>query len=129
MPRVRPELAHAWGVSRIEAADIQEHLAAHVKLRPMTTHGPGAPTLAAGVDVGYTKDGPHAWAAAVVMDTRWQVVSSAIAEGVPDSPYAPGYLAFREGRLTLEALCALDVKPDLIFVDGHRIGQRAEYGR
>ena len=31
----------------------------------------------------------------------------------------PGLLAFREGRLSLEALQALDTRPDLIFVDGH----------
>ncbi len=90
-------------------------------LQPLPAEGPGSPALAAGVDVGYTKDGARAWAAAVVMDRRFSVVSTSVAEGKPDAPYAPGYLAFREGRLTLEALLGLEVEPDLIFLDSHGV--------
>lgn len=121
MPSVREDLAHPWCVTLAEAAEIQERLAAEVVLRPLPSTGAGAPAIAAGVDVGYTKDGSHAWATAVAMDRRHRVVASAVVDGEPDRPYAPGYLAFREGRLTLEALVALDVEPDLVFVDGHGV--------
>ena len=121
MPRLRPEFAHSWQVTREEAAAIQRRLAGEVELRPLLADGPGSPLIAAGVDVAYTKDGGHAWAAAVAMDRRFAVVSTALADGEPDGPYAPGYLAFREGRLTLEALLGLDVEPDLIFLDSHGV--------
>lgn len=117
----REDLAHRWDVTLPEAAAIQERLAAEVLLRPLPATGPGTPLVAAGADVGYTKDGLRAWAIAVAMDRGFRVVASAIVEGEPDRPYAPGYLAFREGRLTLQALEALVIVPDLVFLDGHGV--------
>lgn len=94
----------------------------------MPASGPGAPRLAAGVDVAYTVDGSRAWAAAVVMDRSFTVVDSNVVEGEPDRPYAPGLLAFREGRLSLEALCGLETRPDLLFVDGHGVVHERGFG-
>lgn len=119
MHAVREDLAHPWRVPLPEAAAIQTRLAREVVLTPLASSGAGAPALAAGVDVGYTKDGRRAWAAAVVMDRSLAVVDSAVVAGEPDAPYVRGYLAFREGRLTLDALQALAVEPGLIFLDGH----------
>lgn len=121
MLRVRPEFSHPWRLPLDEAAAIQIALAREVRLRPLPTDGPDAPVLAAGADVAYSKDGSRAWATAVVMDRRFRVVDSVIVEGEPDLAYVPGYLAFREGRLTLEALEALAVEPDLVFLDGHGV--------
>jgi len=117
----REDLVHPWRVPLSEAAAIQERLAAQVVLRTLPATGPGAPLVAAGVDVGYTKDGSRAWAAAVAMDLGFRVVASVVVAGEPDHPYVRGYLAFREGRLTVEALEALDVTPDLVFLDGHGV--------
>ena len=121
MLHVRADLVHPWRVSLAEAAAIQQRLASEVELCPLPASGPGAPKLAAGVDVGYSKDGARAWAATVVMDERFRVLSSAVLEGEPDAPYVRGYLAFREGRLTVEALLALEVEPDVVFFDGHGV--------
>lgn len=121
MPRIRPDLAHPWDVTIAEADAIQSRLAALADLRPLRAHYPGAPRLAAGVDVGYSKDGMRAWAAAVVMDRGLRTVETTVVAGVPDMPYVRGYLAFREARLTLEALYALETEPDLIFCDGHGV--------
>ncbi len=121
LPGPLPNVPHPWRIGRSEAAAIQTRLAREVVLRPLPARGPGGPHFAAGVDVAYTKDGSLAWAAAVVMDRRFRVVSTSIAAGTPENPYAPGYLAFREGRLTLEALAQLDVTPDLVFLDGHGV--------
>jgi len=118
---VSRRLSHPWRVTRAEATNIQTRLAAFVVLRPLASEGPGAPRLAAGVDVAYSKDGAVAWAAAVVMDRRFRVVAENVVCGEPDGAYAPGYLAFREGRLCLEALAGLSVTPDLVFVDGHGV--------
>lgn len=119
--RLRRDLAHPWHLSRAEAAAVQERLAREIRLRPLPSDGPGSPRLAAGVDVAYAKDGSWAWAAAVVMNRRFDIVCTSIAAGEPDGPYATGYLAFREGRLAMEALVALEVSPDLVFSDGHGV--------
>ena len=118
---IRPDLAHPWRVTRTEAAAIQLRLAEQVALRPLPASGPDSPRVAAGVDVAYAKDGSCAWAAAVAMDPGFRVLAQAVVEGEPDSPYTRGYLAFREGRLTLGALEALDVEPDVVFLDGHGV--------
>ncbi len=121
MAEPRSDLSHSWRVTISEAAAIQLRLAAEVILRPLHADGPGSPRFAAGVDVAYSKQGTLAWAAAVLMDRRFRIVSTSVVQGVPDSPYATGYLAFREGRLTLEALGRLEVAPDLVFLDGHGV--------
>jgi deoxyribonuclease V len=118
---MQPDVVHPWRVSRPEAAALQEKLAREVVLRSQPAEGPGSPRLVAGVDVAYAGDGSWAWAATVVMNRRFDVVATTVAQGEPDSPYASGYLAFREGRLTLEALLALEVSPELVFLDGHGV--------
>ena len=118
---IRPDLSHPWQATRGEAAAIQLRLAREVILRPLAADGAVSPRFAAGVDVGYLRDGSHAWAMAVVMNRRFDIVSMNVVEGVPESPYAPGYLAFREGRLTVAALTGLSVRPDIAFLDGHGV--------
>jgi deoxyribonuclease V len=121
VPAIRDSLRHPWAVTLDEAEAIQRRLAPLVELRPLPAEGPRAPQLTAGVDVAYTKDGSRAWAVAVLMDQRFSVIETSVIEGTPDLPYTPGYLAFREGRLTLAALEALPAEPDLVFVDGHGV--------
>lgn len=119
--RVRSELVHPWRVDRRTAEEIQRRLARHVLLAPLPVEGDDSPRLAAGVDVGYSREGDRAWAAAVVMDGRLRVLETVVVPGEPDMPYVPGFLAFREGRLTLAALLGLHHEPDLVFFDGHGI--------
>ena len=121
MPRVRQDLRHEWRVSTAEAERIQRELARLVRLAPLPVCGPGSPELVAGVDVGYTRAGDHAWAAAVVLDRQFRVVERCVVDGEPDRPYAPGLLAFREGRLSLAALEALEHAPEVVFCDGHGV--------
>lgn len=121
MLRIRPELRHPWDVPAAEAEGTQCRLAALVRLEPLPAEDAGSPRLAAGVDVGYSKDGTCAWAAAVVMDAHFRVLEERVVTGVPDMSYVRGLLAFREGRLTLAALEALETTPDLIFLDGHGV--------
>lgn len=121
MLRLNATLAHEWLVDTATAETIQRSLSGHVILQPLPARGDAAPRRAAGVDVGYTRDGSHAWAAAVVMDRDFRVLDRCVVAGTPDRSYAPGLLAFREGRLSLDALCGLEVEPDLIFCDGHGV--------
>lgn len=120
-PVLSTALVHPWRITHGEADAIQHRLAGEVALRPLPADGPGSPAVAVGVDVAYAKDGSHAWAVAVAMDRQFRVLATSVAEGEPDSPYTRGYLAFREGRPTIEALLGLDVEPDLVFCDGHGV--------
>jgi deoxyribonuclease V len=134
MPRVREELRHSWRVSPEEAEAIQARLAEQVVAHPLSATGPQAPRLAAGVDVGYNKDGSLAWAAAVVLERvgdaipEFKVVERTVVPGEPDMPYRTGLLAFREGRLTVEALESLETEPELIFCDGHGVVHERAFG-
>jgi deoxyribonuclease V len=134
VPRVRDELRHLWNVSPAEAEAIQCSLAEQVVLQPVPATGPRAPRVAAGVDVGYNKDGTLAWAAAVLLErvreapAEFTVVERAVVPGEPDMPYRTGLLAFREGRLTIAALEALETEPDLIFCDGHGVVHERAFG-
>ncbi len=134
MPRVREELRHPWRVTPEEAEAIQVRLAEQVVLQPLPATGPGAPRFAAGVDVGYTKDGSLAWAAAVVLERvgrsgpEFQAIERAVVPGEPDMPYRTGLLAFREGRLTVEALESLQTEPELVFCDGHGVVHERAFG-
>jgi deoxyribonuclease V len=90
-------------------------------LRSLPAEGPGSPRIAAGVDVAYAKRADVAMAVAVAMNHRFEIVSTSVVAGEPDSPYERGFLAFREGRLTLEALLGLDVEPEIVFLDSHGV--------
>ena len=125
---VRKQYAHRWRVSIAEAEAIQRRLAPHVVLWPLSAVGDHSPKIAAGVDVGYSREGHLAWAAAVVMDERCRVLERVVVPGEPDLPYVPGLLAFREGRLSIEALLALEYEPDLLFVDGHGVVHERGFG-
>jgi deoxyribonuclease V len=118
---MRDDITHPWDLSAEDAALLQSRLAGEVVLAPLPAEGPDAPRLAAGVDVGYSRDGKRAWACAVVLDRGLHVIDRAIVPGTPDREYGTGLLAFREGRLTVEALCALTTEPDLVFCDGHGV--------
>lgn len=120
-PKLRTRLAHPWIITHGEADAIQHRLAGEVELRPLPAEGPGSPAIAAGVDVAYSKDGRRAWAVAVAMDREFHVLATSVIEGEPDIPYKRGYLAFREGRLTIDALVSLCVEPDVVFCDGHGV--------
>jgi deoxyribonuclease V len=121
VPSLQLDLAHPWDLPPHAARELQQRLAEKIVLRPLPAEGPKAPKLAAGVDVGYSRDGEHAWACAVVLDRQMRVVDRTIVPGTPDREYETGMLAFREGRLTLAALRALSVEPDLVFCDGHGV--------
>ena len=114
-----PGLAHEWRVTLDDASMIQRRLEPHVVLRPLPAGSEVA--SAAGVDVAYSKDGSRAWAAAVLMDRSFRTLAEVVVEGEPDFPYVRGYLAFREGQLSVAALLALPSRPDLVFFDGHGV--------
>ena len=112
-----------WPGTIEEAARFREELARKIRISPLGKEIRNV----AGVDVAY--GGTTAVAAAVLYDLTGPGVleeKAAIAE--VRFPYVPGYLFFREGPLVLAALEKLELRPDLIMVDGHGIAHPKKAG-
>lgn len=73
-------------------------------------------TLVAGVDQAFTDD--VAISAIVVLDGT-DVIERVSATVPIETPYVPGYLAFREGPSILAAIERLSIDPDLFLIDGN----------
>ncbi|PID23262.1 endonuclease V [Sporosarcina sp. P3] len=76
----------------------------------------------AGVDVAYWEEAGVEWGVCsiIVIDYATKaVVEEATSTGIVTVPYIPGYLAFRELPLVLEAVKKLNYVPDLFMFDGN----------
>ncbi|WP_334143343.1 endonuclease V [Rhabdothermincola sp.] len=85
---------------------------------------PGRPLIAAGCFVAFARGeqgpghaGDHAWCAAVLVDEHGRLRSGVVVPGLAGASYAPGMLARREGSMLLDALEALDGRPEVLLVD------------
>lgn len=85
---------------------------------------PGRPLIAAGCFVAFARGeqgpghvGDHAWCAAVLVDEHGRLRSGVVVPALAGASYAPGMLARREGSMLLDALEALDGRPDVVLVD------------
>lgn len=98
-----------------EMSIIQQTLRQQIQIQPLVT----PPKILAGVDVAYTEE--EATAVIVV----WERASKTIIETVIHSskdyiyPYIPGFLAFRELPVFLDAWDQLRSNPDLVVFDGN----------
>lgn len=107
---------HAWNLSPSEAIALQRDLAAQVRcaddLGPVRT--------IAGVDVSMQRFADEGFAAIVVLSVPDMAVMEVAGARLPlTMPYIPGLLSFREVPLVLAAYERLEIKPDLLMVDGH----------
>jgi len=64
---------------------------------------------------------PLAWPGAAVLPAHARTT-------VPDIPYVPGYLGFRETPALLAVLDHMAVRPDLLLVDGHGLAHPRRCG-
>lgn len=113
-----------WPRSVAEADEVQRQLAAQVRL----TDCP-APKTAAGLDVSYATSSDQLVAAAVVVDLdSGEIVEESLVRAVAVFPYVPGYLAFREVPVLLEALAKLRRAPDVLLVDGQGLAHPLRCG-
>lgn len=81
--------------------------------------------LIAGVDVSYRGD--FAYAASVVLDSRFEVLDKAVLETRVHFPYIPGYLAFREAEPIKAVLKPLQ-DFDILIVNGHGVAHPRSFG-
>jgi deoxyribonuclease V len=108
---------HAWNVSLPEAERLQRALRERLVLAVPAGF---APQLAAGGDVSMHRDDPAAYAGFVVLDLpSMATVAAAAVRTRVTFPYVPGFLSFRELPALAEAWRQLEVRPDVLVIDGH----------
>lgn len=73
--------------------------------------------VVAGVDQAFAEEGEVAVSAAVAIQDGG-VVETSTSRRQTRIPYIPGLLSFREGQAVLESVESLDLKPDILLVDG-----------
>lgn len=87
------------------------------------------PALIAGADVGFEQEGAVTRAAiAILRYPSLELVEYQIARVATTMPYIPGFLSFREYPALLAAWELLQLRPELIFVDGHGISHPRRLG-
>ncbi len=100
------------------------------KLSELVSIGPDPPSVQriAGLDVSYRGKNFGVAVAVVVDTTTLEILDCKAAKGIVNIPYVPGFLAFREAPLMIAALESLDVKPDVVMVNGHGLAHPRKLG-
>lgn len=118
-------LQHPWDVTPEVAIAIQRRLRDAVIREDQL---PAVQTVA-GVDVGFEDEGRVTRAAIVVLTfPELEPVDQALARRPTSFPYIPGLLSFREVPAVLDALEALQTRPDLLLCDGQGIAHPRRLG-
>lgn len=115
---------HPWDLSFAEAQAVQVRLARLVESRARIAEV----RRVAGVDVSTGRGGPARGAVVVLDYPGMRTVEVATAERVPEFPYVPGFLSFRESPVILACFEKLTQWPDLVFVDGQGLAHPRRFG-
>ena len=119
------KLRHTWNLTPRAAIALQHRLRSKVVRlgRPQNVRH------VAGTDVGFERGGKITRAAVAVLSfPELELVDRAVVRQPTRFPYIPGLLSFREIPALLDALDGLQVKPDLLLVDGHGIAHPRRFG-
>lgn len=114
-----------WNVSPIEAVRIQEHLRGRVYLEDDFKHI----ATVAGVDLSIGRGWKEGKCGIVVLSfPELEVLETQTLTAPVTFPYIPGLLAFREIPIFLQTYDLLQIKPDLLFFDGHGYAHPRRFG-
>ncbi len=109
---------HVWPIFKIMARD-QLYFADKLSLTPLEDV-----EVAAGVDVSYGKG--YAVGTCVSLSSELEVLEVRHERFIPQVPYVPTYLAFRELRGMYPSSRSCDF--DVVFVDGHGLAHPRRFG-
>lgn len=116
---------HDWELTYARARQLQQHLAAQVRLTPM--HKPVR--TVAGLDCAFDNAGGIAIAAAVLLSfPEMEILETTSAHIALTFPYIPGLLSFREAPACLAAIKKLRTAPDLFLMDGQGLAHPRRLG-
>ncbi len=116
---------HPWNLTPAQARELQTRLATRIQLTGTVRN----PSSIAGIDVSVSRSSRKGRAAITVLDySSLKLIDNAIYEGEISFPYIPGLLSFREAPLIIEAWKKLNVRPDVIMMDGQGIAHPRRCG-
>jgi len=115
---------HSWQLSIPEAKEVQVDLANKI-VSDCRVDKAG---FIAGVDVSRISRDTGRAAIVVLIYPEMKIVDLKIKEEKYNFPYVPGYLSFREAPVILSAFKDLEIKPDLLFVDGQGLAHPRRLG-
>ncbi|MDW8136636.1 MAG: deoxyribonuclease V [Thermodesulfobacterium sp.] len=108
-----------------ELKALQKKISQKIRLIPLLQ----TPKYIAGIDVGYFSGKNLAQAVIVVMNfPEFKIIEIQKKVSPLSFPYVPGFLAFRELPIILEAFQNLKTKPDLLIIDGQGIAHPRRAG-
>lgn len=108
-----------------EAIAIQQKLRDEVKIEPLGK----TPTRIGGADISMNWHATESFGGIVTLNYETlHVVDHAVAKGEINFPYIPGLLSFREVPLLVLAWQKLQIKPDVLVVDGFGIAHPRRIG-
>lgn len=107
-----------WQGNTQELRKIQERLRGEISLQSLAQ----PPRTIGGADLSLNRGSRVVYAGIVVLDyaTLQPLARSGVVDEV-EVPYIPGFLSFREVPALYRAWQALDIKPDVVMLDGHGI--------
>lgn len=118
-------LAHYKTIDYTEAKELQKNLRRKISLDSLGS----SPAFVAGADISciYGSDVMHA--AIIVLELpELKPIAGALFSDETTFPYIPGLLAFREMPVLLGAWNQLQIKPDVLIMDGHGLAHPRRMG-
>jgi deoxyribonuclease V len=113
------------GISVTEATRIQNELRAEVNIaeRKLDIH------TVAGADISLNLYSSTIYAGIILLSfPQLQPVAYSLVKAETHFPYIPGYLAFREVPALVRVWEQMEIKPDILIVDGHGIAHPRRMG-
>lgn len=107
-----------------EAIALQKELAKNVRLVPLKQK----PRTLGGADVSMNRFAKEGFAGFVTLSEELEIVAESVVKSDIPFPYIPGLLSFREIPMLLLAWEKLQVKPDVLMVDGIGIAHPRRLG-
>lgn len=118
-------LTHYKTIEPAEAKELQKNLRQKISLDPLGS----SPKFVAGADIScdYGSDVMHA--AIILLELpNLKPIAGALCSDETPFPYIPGLLAFREMPVLLGAWNQLQIKPDVLILDGHGLAHPRRMG-
>lgn len=123
MPQISPEEYES--LTPAQAIELQQQLRQQIRIEPLTK---SVQTIA-GADISFNKYEETVYAGIIVLSfPDLQEVAKSTVISKTSFPYIPGLLSFREIPSLLKAWNQLEVKPDLMVLDGQGIAHPRRMG-
>lgn len=119
------QLEHYKTIDPAEAKKLQNTLRQQILLDELSH----SPELVAGADISFDLGSDMMYAAIIVLELPdLKPVARSLVSDKTSFPYIPGLLAFREMPVLLKAWNQLQLKPDVLILDGHGLAHPRRMG-